>query len=481
MVRAGRWSLILRGVALDVLSAARVSRRRSRRAAVIALWLTLSPVVAYGGRALLHATLLRSVPRANSVLKTPPETVRLVFSEAVVPELSQIAVVLRDAKRVVIDSVRLPVANDPHDVHTLIGTVSGLRAGRHTVMWRVLSADGHPISGNFAFVVESGSPEIAAPTSSSTAPVPGSSGAKDTLAARATKSATGDATTVPVLASILRGTGLGALMAGLGLLFFAVTGEHRKHAPGRVIVLLITTGAILLVAHMFAWLVNVSSTRSLSGDFVASALGSTVGRIELLRVTLAMLALFAIALARRDTLALIFGAACLVVSGAVGHPAAIHPYLSIPAKMAHLLGGSLWLGGLLWLVRLSRCDETACRSEARRVSSVALIMVVVIFLTGSLETVLFLNSPSDLIHSAYGRLVLAKVIGLAILVGFGAYNKFRLLPRLDDPDTATRLSRSVSREIVIVTLVILIGGFLAYVPTPPSPQSSLSVSTGRSQ
>jgi putative copper export protein len=158
---------------------------------------------------------------------------------------------------------------------------------------------------------------------------------------------------------------------------------------------------------------------------------------------------------------------------------AIHPYLAIPAKMAHLLGASLWLGGLLWLVWLSRCDETACRSEARRVSSMALIMVIVIFLTGSLETVLFLNSPGDLINTAYGRLVLAKVIGLAILVGFGAYNKFRLLPRLDDSDTPRRLTRSVRQELVIVTIVILIGGFLAYVPTPPLPQSSLSAFTGR--
>ena len=472
-------NLFLRGVALDVLSAGRVSRRRSSRAAAIALCLTLSPVVAYGGRALLHATLLRSVPRANSVLKTPPETVRLVFSEAVVPELSQIALVRRDSQRVVIDSVRLPIANDPHDVHTLIGRITSLKAGRHTVMWRVLSADGHPISGNFAFVVETGSPEVA-PTSSSTAPVLGNSGPKDTLVTPATTSATGDATTVPVIASILRGTGLGALMAGLGLLFFAVTGgEHRKHVPGRVIVLLISIGAILLVAHMFAWLVNISPTRSLSGDFIASAFGSTVGRIELLRVAFALLALLAIALASRDTLALIFGAACLVVSGAVGHPAAIHPYLAIPAKTAHLLGASLWLGGLLWLFWLSRCDEAACRSEARRVSSVALITVIVIFLTGSLETVLFLSSPSDLINSAYGRLVLAKVVGLAILVGFGAYNKFRLLPRLDDSDTPRRLTRSVRQELVIVTIVILIGGFLAYVPTPPSPQSSLSAFTGR--
>jgi copper transport protein len=479
MVRAGGWPFVLRGVALDVLSAGLVSRGRSSRAVVVALCLILSPVVAYGGRALLHATLLRSVPRANSVLKTPPDTVRLVFSEAVVPELSQIALVQRDAQRVVIDSVRLPVANDPRDVHTLIGRVGALRAGRHTVMWRVISADGHTISGNFSFTVESGSPEVAAPTAASTAP--SNSDAIDTLVAPPT-SATDEPRTVPVLASVLRGTGLGALMAGLGLLFFAATaGEHRRHAPRRVIVLLITAGAILLVVHMFAWLVNISPTRSLSGDFIAAAFGSTVGRIELLRVALGLLALLAIALARRETLALIFGAACLVVSGAVGHPAAIHPYLSIPAKMAHLLSASLWLGGLLWLVWLSRCDAIACRAEARRVSSVALITVVAIFVTGSLETVLFLNSPGDLIHSAYGRLVLAKVVGLAILVGFGAYNRFGLLPRLDDSDTPRRLNRSVSQELVIVTLVILIGGFLAYVPTPPSPQSSLPLLTGRSR
>ena len=74
-----------------------ISRRRASRAVVITLCLALSPVVASAGRALLHATLLRSVPRANSVLKTPPESVRLVFSEPVVPELSQIALVRRDS------------------------------------------------------------------------------------------------------------------------------------------------------------------------------------------------------------------------------------------------------------------------------------------------------------------------------------------------------------------------------------------------
>jgi copper transport protein len=451
-------------------------RRRSIRAAAIALCAMLSPVIAYGaGYALLHATLLRSVPAANSRLSKPPEAIRLVFSEQVVPELSQISLTAPDGKATV-----LKVANDPHDVHILVGQLGELVSGPYKVVWRVLSADGHPVSGSFAFTLQSGSSVKLAPTSSSTGPAARDSGAGDTLTASSGSPSTTDTKPIPVFASVLRGTGLGALMAGLGLLFFGVTaGESRKLAPKAVIVRLIALGAILLVAHLIAWLYSISPTAGLSSDFVASVVGSTVGRVEILRVALALLALLAIAFARREIPALILGAACLVVSGGVGHPAAIHPYLSVPAKMAHLLSASLWLGGLLWLMWLIRCDDSACRREASRVSSVALITVIAIFLTGSLETILFLNSPGDLIHSQYGKLVLAKFVGLVILVGYGAYNRLRLLPRLEDPGTTARLSRSVKQELVIVTFVILIGGFLAYVPTPPAPQSSLSALIGR--
>lgn len=448
------------------------------RAASIAICLIVSPLVGYAPTgALLHATLLRSSPAANSRLAQPPDTIRLVFSEPVVPALSQIS--LTDSAG---NTRKLEVAGDPRNVRILVGRVGPILRGEYKVSWRILSADGHPIGGSFSFFVESSSAIIVPPTASGTAQALADSAARDTLIPSSSTSATAEGRTTPVLASILRGVGLGSLMAGLGLLFFGVTaGEPRKLAPRVVIVRLIGVGALLLVGHMFAWLNHISPTGSLSGSFISSVLGSAVGRIELLRVVFALLAFWAIAFARQNTLALALGAACLLVSGAVGHPAAIHPYLSVPAKIAHLLSASLWLGGLLWLVWLARCDEIACRAEAKRVSSVALIAVIAIFVTGSLETLLFLNSPSDLIQSSYGRLVLLKVLGLTLLVGAGAYNRFGLLPRLDESGATSKLSRTVRNEIVIVTIVILIGGFLAYVPTPPAPQSALSVFPGRSQ
>jgi putative copper export protein len=275
---------------------------------------------------------------------------------------------------------------------------------------------------------------------------------------------------VPVFASLFRGLGLGALMTGLGVLFFGVSsGERRNLAPQKFIVSAIAIGAILLVAHLVAWLGHLSAGKGLSSDLVGSVLGTMIGRMELLRTILALLTLWAVALTRRDKPALVLGAACLIVSGAIGHPAAIDPYWTIPAKMLHLVAGSVWIGGLAWLVWLSRCDETACRIEAGRVSSVALIAVIVIALSGLLQTFFFLNTPGDLIASTYGRLVIAKMTGLIILIGFGAYNRYALLPRLDATDGARNLSRSVKMEIVVLVTIILIGGFLAYEPTPPRP------------
>lgn len=477
MVRAGRWAIILRGVALGSLSVAlRFFRRSSVIAAAISLCLAALPVIAHGAnRGLFHATLLRSTPAANSHLSKPPASIRLVFSEEIVPTLSQITLVSADGT-----AFGLNVASDPHDVRTLVGSVGTIPLDRYKVLWRVLSADGHPVEGTFAFSIEpahSGS-GLGLPTASSTetsTSTPGSA-APDSTRAEISRTSE-DAKKIPVLASVLRGVGLGALMAGLGVLFFGVTaGERRVLTPRKHVVRFIALGALLLAGHFIAWMYNVLPSGSINRSFSRAVLESTPGRIEVARVTFALLALGAITLLKSDATALVLGGACLVLSGAVGHPAAMHPYWTIPAKMVHLLAGSLWLGGLLWLVSISRQGGTVFAIEAKRVSSAALWGVVAIFFSGTVQTRFFINSPGDLIHSGYGRLVVVKFIGLVALVMFGAYNRFGVLPHIDNSHARPKLARSVRQEIVIVIVLIVIGGFLAYVPTPPPPRPQLSSS-----
>ena len=255
-------------------------------------------------------------------------------------------------------------------------------------------------------------------------------------------------------------------MAGVGLLFFgSAAGSRRNLDPGSFVTRLFTIGAILLAAHMAAWLYHISPGRGLSEIYGVSALTSTLGAVELARVTLAILALWATAKGRHR-IGLLFGLACLAVSGSVGHSAAVQPAFAIPAKIIHLIFASIWMGGLLWLAWTFRRDATAFRIEARRVSSAALFAMIAVVFTGVVQTQLFLGWPWDLFGSDYGLLVLAKIGGLITLILLGGYNRFRLVPHLDDSRKGARLSRSVIQELVIMTAILLISGFLANVPIP---------------
>ena len=227
---------------------------------------------------------------------------------------------------------------------------------------------------------------------------------------------------------------------------------------------------------MAAWLYHISPGRGLSETFGASVLTSTLGMIESTRVLLAILAFWAMTRGHRKV-ALILGLGCLAVSGAVGHSAAIEPLLAIPAKIVHLLAGSVWLGGLLWLAWTFRRDMTAFRIEARRVSFIALLAWLAVAASGVAQAYLFLDGPSDLFYTSYGRLALAKIAGLLILTMLGAYNRFRLVPYLDDSRRGRKLARSVTQELAVMAAIILVSGFLANVPVPapplpPAPQAS---------
>ncbi|HEY1951423.1 MAG TPA: copper resistance protein CopC [Gemmatimonadaceae bacterium] len=455
-----------------IVESGSISRRSKRAVAVALCMLCFAAVAGATTRVIFHAALLRSTPAAKSHLTVPPPAIKLVFSEQVVPELSRISIAgSRTAP------LALKLASDPHDSRTLVGQIDvPLKSGTYEVTWRVVAADGHPNGGSYEFTLsvrgDTATAPVISPAKTGAASAKPFSAAADT-AHTEPQTMSPVERPVPVVASLLRGLGLGGLMLGVGLLLFGVTSEaHRQLVPQRIVTPAIVLGALLLVAHMILWMRHVSPSGQLSGSIASAIMGSTVGRTELVRTALAVLALLAILLARHQRLALGFGVACLLISGAIGHPAAIDPYWAVPAKALHLLAGAVWLGGLVWLVWLARSDEAASRSEARRVSAAALVAVIVIALSGLLQAFVFLNTVGDLLHTTYGQLVVAKMIGLAILIGFGAYNRFGLLPSLDASTGTDRLSRSVKWEIAVVAVLILIGGFLAYVPTPPIPVTS---------
>ncbi len=100
--------------------------------------------------ALGHSGLQRAEPPVESKLKRPPSEVKLYFSERLEPAYSSFKV--QDAHGAEVD--RQDARVDPSNPLLLRTTLQPLGPGAYTVIWRVLSVDGHVTEGRFTFRVE---------------------------------------------------------------------------------------------------------------------------------------------------------------------------------------------------------------------------------------------------------------------------------------------------------------------------------------
>lgn len=413
-------------------------------AALIAV-LLLIPVPARA-----HAALLKSDPKAGSLVAAGIRTIRLEFSEEVVPDLCHVAIV--DATG---QTMNLHLSNDPHDVNALIAAGNRLGAGAYRVNWHVVSADGHAVMGMFVFSVAGAIVPPTRPTAATTtAPVE-----RSPLSRQETNP-------YPTLAALARGIGIAALLALAGLLAFALRSMHP--VPPRVLNLsgiLACAGASALAVHLVLWVRYVEPSGAFANANWAAMLASGPGRMELLRTALAVTALLMLWPLRKSKLAVGFSLAAILVSAAIGHPASTHPLLSVPVIAVHLLAIAAWSGGVTWLAVLARSGVRAIGDEAHRVSRAALGAAILVVVTGTIESALLLTAPSDLVSTAYGQLLLAKVAGLVILIAFGWYHRSRTLPVLAVGEPLD-ISSSLRYEIAVMTAVIIVAGFLSYTPLP---------------
>lgn len=434
-------------------------RVRGRWLAAAALLTSLCPATALpaapreGPRSTspVHPRLVSSEPAEHDSLAASPRLLRLVFSEPVEAALSSVRLVS------VHGSVEVRVRADSTNAQEMVANLPPLEPGMYRVEWMVVSADGHPVEGSYGFTIM-GAPGVADTTFTPVPPHTTGSvpGRQDHAGPNAPAG----------LSAALRGLALFALLALAGWLvqMVALSGEPPIGSY-RIGGCLAAAASLLLAAHFAAWLWHVTPTGAALR--LGDALRTGPGRVEAIRIGLACLALCAIGLARRPWIALALAFAAVLASGAAGHSAGIAPRWSIPLKSLHLIAVAVWTGGVAWLA-LAALTPATFAASASRVSTLALGSVLVVALTGAAQAVLFLPDLPALAGSAYGRLVLAKLAGLAGLVALGAHNRSALLPRMSATGDPGPLRASTRRELALMLLVSLVAGVLAYVP-PPSP------------
>jgi methionine-rich copper-binding protein CopC len=125
------------------------------KAAALALLSAFALVLVTAAPALAHTELLSSTPADGSAVGPAPGQIALHFSEALDPRFVRIA-------------VRGPGGAEAAEGRPGVrGSVVTQRidprsSGKYTVSYRVVSADGHPVSASLAFTATAGSPQAAA-------------------------------------------------------------------------------------------------------------------------------------------------------------------------------------------------------------------------------------------------------------------------------------------------------------------------------
>jgi copper transport protein len=410
-----------------------------------------------------HATLIATDPAEGAVLETAPEQVTFSFNESVIGVPAGITV---------FDATGTEIASSAtvRDAQLIVSLDGEVDEGTLVVVWRLVSADGHPIGGSLSFSVGAPSDVVDVPTSSDT----------DTDA--------------PVLLGVVRwlayvGLLVAAGVAGFSALFLPLdpaAEEARRRLRGTV--------RLAAAVAVLAWWAAVPLVALYQLGLAASALGdgSTWSALALGEyvVPAAVTVGLALTLGARRGLVLGGCAVALAAPSLTGHTRATSPEaLVIAVDVLHLAAGALWLGGLVALALvlrdLSGRGETAA-VVLSRFSTWAAGILAVLVVAGSVMAWRVAGSLDALLDTTYGTLLIVKVLVVVVAVAIAAWNRFALLPRLRGADrTAERTTAAASvvrttyAEAAVLLAVLLVTGFLVdRSPEPTVAVASSSTGTG---
>lgn len=354
--------------------------------AAIALSLLPVPVLA-------HAWLVTADPAPGSLLPAPPAAVALRFSEPVTAAGNGITIVAPSGRTVGAGRVQAAGPRLRLPFHAA-------GDGTYLIRWQVIAADTHPSRGQFTFSLGH----------SSTPP------ASEDLGA--------DVGAVSPAGLLLQGLARWMHFVGLALGFGVVAfrllalPEARPDQARRIGQLMGLGAGLLLLAEPVALAAQAMSLGVLAGDLLASSFGRILG----LRTGGAIL-LWAAGAAIRETgrgwTALLGLGGCLcLVDGIAGHSVAGLPYLAgLVLSGVHEAAMALWIGGL--------AAALAVR-EGAAFTRVAAVSLAVLALSGLAMALAHLRGPADLVSSAYGLVLAAKVLAVTVVVAVGLLGRRRL-------------------------------------------------------
>lgn len=409
---------------------------------VVALLIALLQATA----ALAHASLIRAEPADGAVLADAPRILRLTFNEPVAPLVMRI--IGPDGSQME------PKTAADNAILTL--TPPSLDKGTHTLSWRVVSADGHPVGGALMFSI--GSPSAQPP---------------------ARGSEVGDTAVSAALwaAKLLIYAGL---FIGIGGAFFRAWLVDPKFAreqsdfAARTISATLSAGlgaTVLSVgvqgldaralplaglAQLTAWQTGLTTAYGATAITAAAALVLAIAAQCSKSVWPARIL---------SVFALLGAGLALSLSG---HAGTIEPRLITRSAVSlHAITVAFWIGAFLPLIAAIGEGDRG-RASFERFTRWIPYSLAILLLAGAALAFVQLDRVDALWTTDYGIVLFCKLAASAVLLGLGAANRFVLVPRFEARGaTAARpLATSINSEIAVAALVLGLVAMWRFTPPP---------------
>jgi copper transport protein len=443
-----------------------------------------------------HAVLESTSPARGAQLKQSPGHVDFTFNEPVEASLGAVRVFNTDGDEVQTDDLERPGDNADS---VGAGLPGDLPDGLYTATYHVISADSHPVSGGLTFTIGKPGSDAAGFTQGKT------------ISELLAESESGTVTEVAFWAD--RWLGYLAIALAIGALVWmlliwgpaaAQSGVDRRAVDSRFRRVALGAAAVGLAASLLAIIfqgaigAGTSFWQAFGSGIPDEVIHTRFGTVMVARavawgVLICLLAFGGSRFSRFGPVSLagLLAAAALAASPAfAGHASTRDPsWLLIPSDLTHVAAMAVWAGGLaamLWILpagtrRLADpVERTGLLTGATlRFSAFALAAVALIAVSGSIQAIVEVGSVPDLFDTQFGRAVLIKIILFGILIGFGAFNRKRIIPalvkRMDRSETpgapGNRLRQSLRIEVLFVVVVLGVTAALVSYPPPDSIQS----------
>ena len=146
-------------------------------------------------------------------------------------------------------------------------------------------------------------------------------------------------------------------------------------------------------------------------------------------------------------------------------------FLHVANQIVHLLAGGAWIGALLplWLtLHVARPGTIEMAAEAgRRFAFFGTVAVALVVASGIVDGLFLVGGVSDLVTTAYGLVLLAKLALVGGMLLCAALNRLVFVPKLTpETDALMWIRRSVTAEIGLGLMVLAAASLLGTMQPP---------------